>query len=356
MADFPVRTEELSASWLSGVLGAEVKGFSVEPLGAGAGMIGQSARLCIDYESGASGPATVIVKFPTQTEGNRVVADTFDMYGREVRFYQTIAGQTPARAPRPFHAEMAEENSDFVLLREDLSACRLGDQLAGADLADAHAAIDQMARLHATWWGRTDDPALSWIPIHDNPVQAGGMSQGFAAGWPVFLELFGDVLPGGRAEEYARIGPSTADCLRRMCGGVLTVVHGDFRLDNIFFDVPDDPTGVALFDWQGISKSCGPQDLGYFMSQSLRSEVRREHGSALVERYREKLLEAGVEGYSADQCWADYRASVLYLFTFAIVIAGTLDHSNERGRQMVHALASRAAETIAEIEALALLD
>lgn len=356
MGDFPIHPSDLSTHWLTEVLGAPVASYEIESLGEGAGMIGMSRRISLRYEAGHDGPASLIAKFPTDTEGNRAVADTFDMYGREVRFYQRLASQTPARAPRPYFAAMSETNSDFILLLEDMGSCRVGDQLAGAGLDDAQNAIDQMARLHATWWGKTDDPELAWIPVHDNPTQAAGMSGGFDAGWPVFLDRFGDVLPAGQGDRYAPIGPKTAACLKEMCAGVLTVVHGDFRLDNMFFDVEGDPTGVALFDWQGISRSCGPQDLGYFMSQSLQSEVRQSHQTELVERYWENLRERGVSEYPLDQCWTDYRASVLYLFTFAVVIAGTLDHSNERGAQMVRMLASRSAETIYETGGLDLLE
>ncbi len=356
MTAFPSRPEDLTADWLSGVLGAPVTAFEIESLGEGAGMIGTSKRIALTYERPDAGPATLIAKFPSETPGNRVVAETFDMYGREVRFYQTLAGRTPARSPRPYCAELNPDNSDFILLLEDMSTCRFGDQLAGCGLKDARSAIDQMTELHATWWGKTDHPDLAWIPVHDNPTQVGGMSQGFAAGWPVFLEKFGDVLPSGLAEQYAKIGPQTGACLARMCAGVLTVAHGDFRLDNLFFDVDGDPDGVAMFDWQGISKSCGPHDLGYFMSQSLRSDERRRHQDALVRRYYDGICARGVRGYDFDQCWKDYRASVLYLFTFAVVIAGTLDHANERGANMVRALASRSAETIHETGALDLLD
>ena len=182
------------------------------------------------------------------------------------------------------------------------------------------------------------------------------MTQGFAAGWPVFTKDFGDLIPSGLVEQYAKIGPQVDACLKRLCSGVLTVVHGDFRLDNLFFDVDGDAELVAMFDWQGISKSAGPQDLGYFLSQSVRSEVRREHQDDLVRAYWDGLCEAGVEGYDLERCWDDYRAAVLYLFNYAVVIAGTLDHSNERGVAMVRALAGRSAETIHEVGALDLLD
>lgn len=358
MSTFPTRPEDLTPEWLSASLGAEVESFDVERLGEGAGLLGLVTRLRLSYRPGprAPGPDQVIAKFPTPTAENRVVAETFDMYAKEVRFYQKLAPQTPARAPRALRAELDEKNSDFVLLLEDLSSCRVGDQAQGCGVKDTESAIDEMVKLHATWWGRTDAPDLSWIPVHDNPAQCAGISGGFEAGWSTFLEGFGDVIPAGLAESYARIGPQTRQLLEKLCGGSSTVVHGDFRLDNMFFDVDGVEGTVAMFDWQGICKSCGPHDLGYFMSQSLRSEERTRHQEALVRRYWELLRDAGVRDYSFEQCWQEYRIAVLYLFTYAVVIAGTLDLSNARGVRMARALSSRSAETIAEVDALDLLD
>ena len=347
----------MTNEWLSEVLNAPVSDFDMEPLGEGAGLLGLLTRVTPHYGAESSaGPSSVIAKFPTPTAENRVVAETFDMYGRELRFYSQLAEHTDARTPKVYSAQLNAENSDFVLVLEDLSRCRAGDQREGANLEDAQRAIDQVVKLHSTWWDRTDDKELAWIPVQDNPIQCAGMTQGFAAGWSVFLEKFGDVLPAGRENRYARIGPQTENCLRRLCSGTRTVVHGDFRLDNLFFDVDGHADRVAMFDWQGISRSCGPQDLGYFLSQSLQAEVRRTHHEALVRRYWEGLCAAGVDGYPYERCWEDYRAAVLYLFTYAVVIAGTLDHSNERGVAMVRALSSRSAETIDEVGALDLLE
>ena len=347
----------MTTEWLGETLGTPLAGFETEALGEGAGLLGLLTRVTPRYASEeAPGPGSLIAKFPTPTAENRVVAETFDMYGRELRFYARLASQTTARTPQVYCAELNEENSDFVLLIEDLSIYRAGDQREGANLQDAQRAIDQIVKLHATWWGQTEKEELAWVPIQDNPVQCAGMSQGFAAGWDVFLEKFGDVLPTGTESQFAKIGPQTEACLRRLCSGTHTVVHGDFRLDNLFFGVDDNEDRVAMFDWQGISRSCGPQDLGYFLSQSLQSEVRREHHDALVRRYWDGLCDAGVEGYSLERCWEDYRCAVLYLFTYAVVIAGTLDHSNERGAAMVRELASRSAETIHEVGSLELLE
>src|SRR3954471_1818175 len=62
-----------------------------EPIGEGVGIVGQLARLQLRYKGVAAGaPGTVILKLPSQFAENRAVADHFNFYEREGRFYQQL--------------------------------------------------------------------------------------------------------------------------------------------------------------------------------------------------------------------------------------------------------------------------
>ena len=327
----PAGPAALTNEWLSDALGAGVCGFTVEALGEGAGLIGLVCSVALQYEQGESGPARVIAKFPSPIPENRAVGESHLMYLREVRFYQELADEVSARTPACYYAELDDESSDFVLLLEDLSAARPGDQTQGCDATEAETAIGQMAALHATWWGRTDDPELDWIPLQASPNQREVISQGFEAGWPRFMSAFGDLLPAGMADRFERVGDAVGDLQQHICREPLAVIHGDFRLDNMFFGSSADQPQICLFDWQTICKSSGTQDLAYFLTQSLRTPDRRSHEHRLVRRYWDELKEKGVAGYPFERCWDDYRSSALYCFAFAVVIAGSLDLTNPRG-------------------------
>ena len=86
-----------------------------------------------------------------------------------------------------------------------------------------------------------------------------------------------------------------------------------------------------------------------------RSRTRRAHERDLIGHWHATLEKGGVTGYSADQAWEDYRRAVLYLWTVVVVIAGTLDPSNERGRAWMTEMVDRAATTIVDLDLLALL-
>ena len=188
MSSFPTSPEELSPQWLTDKLGYDVTSFHVEALGEGGGLLGLVTRLHLDANEG---PNTLIAKFPTKTEGNRAVATIYDMYAREYRFYTQVAPNVPMRSPACYHAELNEQNSDFVLLLEDLQGFELGDQVKGCSVDQAHQVIQSIASLHRNTW---QPDHITDIKPHDMPYQRDGMAGGFVVGWPVVKTDFTDVL------------------------------------------------------------------------------------------------------------------------------------------------------------------
>jgi aminoglycoside phosphotransferase (APT) family kinase protein len=80
----------------------------------------------------------------------------------------------------------------------------------------------------------------------------------FEVGWPVFLERFGDELSarGLRwCEQFVKIIP---EWIADHYADRVTMTHGDFRLDNLFFY---DDGSVGVIDWQMSMRAPGQGDL-----------------------------------------------------------------------------------------------
>ena len=348
MGAFPTTPESLTDGWLSEVLAVPVSGHRVERFGEGAGVIGLVTRVHLDTEGG---PATLIAKFPSPAAENRAVAATYDMYGREVRFYQEIAEKLPMRTARCYFAAHDPETQDFVLLLEDLSGYRIGDQVAGCTLAEAQAVVDAMAELHAATWTGTEFPGLQ---SHASDMQRDGMIGGFQLGWPVVLEQFADLVPERARAAGEKMPGAIGRLLEEMCSDPVCLSHADVRLDNIFFGADGE---VVLVDWQSACTSAPEQDLAYFLTQSVPRDVLGEDD--LVGRYHAKLAtllaSRGVD-YPIERCRQRYRLCALYLLCYAVVIAGTLDMGNERGQQLARTLLGNSLAALDEMNAFELLD
>ena len=344
MTDFPVTPEALTAEWLSNAFGFPVSGFEVTRLGEGAGIIAMVTRVRLTTDSG--NPRSVIAKFPSPNPTNRAVAHTYNMYGREVMFYQSLADKVSIRVPHCFFAAIDSATNDFVLLLEDLGHLRIGDQVAGCTPAEARAVLSAIAGLHASTWQTTRFPGLI---SHNNPAQREGMIAAFEAGWPAVNARFPELIPAKASIAAEKMPGSVGRLLDEMCRDPICMAHVDVRLDNIFFDGDD----LVFVDWQSVCTSAPEQDLAYFVTQSVPPAVRAQED--LVAYYHAELARHGVD-YGLDRCRERYRVSALYLLCFAVSIAGQLDMENERGRALGRVLLGNAMSALDEMEAFALLD
>ncbi|MCK9926303.1 ecdysteroid 22-kinase family protein [Frankia sp. Mgl5] len=94
------------------------------------------------------------------------------------------------------------------------------------------------------------------------------------------------------------------------CQSPYSLVHGDYRLDNLMF--PPDGSGVCAVDWQTIIIGLPARDLAYFLATALPPSLRRAEEVPIVSAYHGRLVELGVRGYSARECFADYRRGMLH--------------------------------------------
>ena len=342
MNNFPVTPEEITSAWLSDALGSQVDHFRIEPLGAGGGLLGLIARL---YLQGDTTPNTLIAKFPTPTSENRAVAEVYDMYGREYRFYTQVAPTVPLRSPQCHYAAYNPDSGDIALLLEDLGHMRLGDQVKGCSISEAHAVLSGVASLHRNTW---QPDHLSEIKRHDVPYQREGMINGFQAGWPVVVDEFSQFFD----EELIRIADSLPDhvdeLLDRIHDGPLVIAHGDVRLDNIFFD----ENGIALVDFQAVCKAAPEHDLAYFVTQSLSDDVR--NAVDWHSFYYNELTKQGID-YDKEYSYQRFRLCAMYFLCYSVIIAGTLDPANERGHKLAETLLGNSIRSLKELNALELI-
>jgi aminoglycoside phosphotransferase (APT) family kinase protein len=339
--------EAMDGVWFADLLGlpsGAVRDVRLQTIGEGAGMMSRLQRARLHIADGVDAPATLIIKSPAVNETNRQVAVQFRTYERESRFFRELAGQCLAHTPRVYHCDV-DETQNFVIVMEDLEGYRLGDQVAGADLADTEVCMEQLALLHASFWDRT--AGLDWIPGISGSFHADNMRLGVEHGWAQTLAVFGDVIP---QRVIDMIGPFRAALPRlqeELYAQPRTVLHGDFRLENLFFGGPGQHP-LVIVDWQGPLVGRGMDEVAFFLAQNAKTDVRRAHERAIVRRYTQRLEELGVQ-YDGDAAWADYRLAVLYNWCYVVVVSGTLDTSNAHSRAWMTEMVRRNALAIDEL-------
>lgn len=351
MAEFPRGPESITEEWLSTALGCDVTSFDCEQIGIGVGILGRLYRVTATTRDGGSKSA--VAKFPTLDEGARMnVVEPLRFYEKEVRFYAEAAADTPVPTPEVYVAEFDSASGDFVLLLEDLGAKRIEDQIAGCPVKDAETAIDALTDIHAKWWNSDSFP--DWLPSYSDPPYPQVIEGMYKQSWPKAQEVFGDHLTPHIAEFGERYPSLVPFFMENLTGGNVSLCHGDYRLDNLFFAKSSDDAPITVVDWQICFKGRPGYDVGYFVSQSLATDCRRDNEEALRKRYLEGLAAKGAN-YDEVQFRDDYRRTVAYCFIYAVVSAGQIEMTNERMRELILGMLDRAVQAIEDNDALAVL-
>jgi aminoglycoside/choline kinase family phosphotransferase len=252
------------------------------------------------------------------------------------------------RTPRAYHADVDDDNR-FVLVLEDLSGWDQGDQVHGASLAQAERAVTALAQLHAAFWNGVDDGALDWVPNSHPSVMSDGLLQGTIALYDTFNALFAATVSEPQQRLKARYSAGLPRLQQWLNQGPRTVIHGDFRMDNLFFGRSPGQAPLACCDWQASLRGKGVHDVAYFLSGSLTTSDRRRHERALLRRWTDALAGAGVAGYPFEAAWEDYRRAVLALWSYVVVIGGGVEAPDARGNRWIAAMVQRSSQSLDDL-------
>lgn len=350
---FPQTFDELTIANLSGPLELDptaVASVRTELVGQGVGVLCQLARVSFTYKNGAGGPKSVIAKYPSPMEQTRGLARQFKFYEREVKFYKQLAGHVSLPSPRCLYAAHDPASDGFLLLLEDLGDRRLGDQLQGCSKDDVFATVSQIATLHGEWWESPKLNEIEWVPRGESDLNKGGMAL-YPFAWPMYLQKFGVGLADDVRSMGERLQPQIAGMLDRFRERPRTLCHGDYRLDNMFFGNGSGQTPLTVVDWQIAIQSTGTYDVGYFISQSVSPELRREIELDLLRTYHDRLVDMGVRHYSFADCIDDYRWTLMFCLCYPVMGGGLGDVANERGMALARAMTDRCVAAIRDWKA-----
>ena len=336
----PSGPQELTPEWLTDALratgtikSAKVTSFDMQPdIAAGVGFMGVLAQVSPHYDRPEEGaPQSLIAKFPAPAPENRQVAEALHFYENETNFYERIADEVELRTPRSYYGAFDSQSGDFVLLLEDLAPARVGDQVAGCSSEQAELALRELAKFHATWWESPRLAELDWLPFTNEAYRAQAAEDNYQQAWGPFVENFGSQVPPSILEIGEKFQTKVIALMNQLAESPRTIMHGDYRLDNLFFATPEGGDPLAVVDWQIMSRGRGAFDVAYFMTGTLRPEERKAKEMDLLRMYHGILTERGVRGYDFDQFFQDYRASILFCWLYVVIILGTLDVATERG-------------------------
>jgi len=341
--------EKVDNEWLSQVLAYSghngvVRSFTKKNIGTG--QVGQNVRFELDYASG-NGPSSLVGKFASDDPVSRQTGIAVNDYLKEVLYYQQIEPTVDIRTPKIYFSAINLDQADeFVLMMEDLTPGVQGDQLAGCNADQAALAITELAGLAGPRWCDPTLKDIEWLAPTmpaDNPRALWDMV------CPGFLERYGDKLK----PEHARLVTDLGEKFHLYNGNTpdkFTLVHIDYRLDNMMFG---GPYPITVVDWSP-SIGTGGADAAYFMGTGMDAAPRAACEVDVLKQYHQRLKSYGVDNYTFDECWNDYRLSSFAGLVMA-VIASMIVNQTERGDEMFMTMLRRSADMALHLDGLDLL-
>jgi hypothetical protein len=365
-AVIPQTPDELTADWFTGALaahggGASVRSVRVDVIGTDVGFAGEVYRCHLEWSddagaaTGSTPPASVIVKVPSQRPENRATVEAVNAYEREILVYRELGTDLglpmPAhlysdftRNPAPWlepvmkflfdHLPMralmwlvgralaigARSKRRYILVLEDVVDARPPSQADGGSLDDARQALTALARFHAANWMRTERVAAHRFINASNEVPRLRQAT-YRRNRDEFLSAFDSSLSPAIVTRLDQVQERLGEHLDHLASEPWTILHGDFRLDNLLFR-PDG--SLVVIDPQLIAWGRPALDVTYFLSTALAPENASAEGE-LVRHYHDVLVAAGVDGFPLDVLLDDVKLSKEVLGHALVAYIGFLD-------------------------------
>jgi hypothetical protein len=336
-AAIPTAMDDVTAEWLTAAVGPAFAGATVtdvERRQIGTGQIADSVRLSLTWDPPDAGPPSLVAKVTSASEASRQAAISTRTYEVEVGFYSQLADRLPVRRPACYWTGFDGAAAAYGIVLEDLAPAEQGDQMRGCSVDEAALAIDELALLHGPMWGRSEElTGFAWLQ-RGSGTTSPGIGSFLEMLLPGFLERYADRLTPEVLELVQRVVPKLGGAPPPT--GPETVVHGDFRNDNLMFG----GERVCVLDWQTVSIGHAVADVSYFLGGSLLPDDRRAHERELLERYCARLAAQDV-ALDLDACLVDYRRFAFSGMNMAI-LASMLVGRTDRGDDMFVAMADRA--------------
>ena len=291
---------------------------------------------------------------------DRVNNSPYPLYANEVEIYSRLRPGRVVNAPAFLGGAYDPDSGSLGLLLEDLRtrSATFPNVLAPVTLDDVRSVIDQIARLHATFWCSprlTSD--LSWLQSHvagdihsfyTDPDKRPAVIARQLETTQFKREMVQRLRTSG--PELARM---TAVLQRHQSTLPQTVVHGDAHIGNTFL-IPGG--GAGLVDWQLCVRGFGMHDVTYLLATSLSIEDRRTHERELIAYYADRLGEFGVADPQAlPSLWTEYRRAAVWGVYIGWLTVPVVNYGWEItvGNHLRVTTAMEDLETLAELRRLA---
>jgi hypothetical protein len=327
------------------VANAELTGLEMTPIGIGA--MADTYRVRLDWNADGAGPRSLVAKKPSANPAAAATAASVGAYEREAKFYLELATRTAVRAPRLLGVMRDGDTANTVLLEDLSEGYRPGDQFAELSLDTLEQALHQLTLLQVPFWEDAETARLDWLHRRLG-VPIPRIVERMHRSWALGRETIGTSLSSQERECVDRFVAHAGEWASGL-GGPCSLVHHDYRVDNMLFGRGE----LVVLDWQTIGWGPAMFDVAYLLGTSLEPEHRRAVERSEILRHVDDLAARGVS-WSAEDAWEAYRRAAFAVLLMLVPPIATVK-TNPRMEAMYHRLIAFGARMALDLDALDLL-
>ena len=294
------------------------------------GFIADVIRVSLIHSNDGESVTNCVLKLEnTNVTSLSKMATQLQLYEREYYFYENISKYIKSvRIPKCIGLVKDDELRTIGVLLENMYlkgnyAPNLN--LNTTDINVSLKIVDKMARLHAQFWNR---PLQSGFPQLKTTMDAAFYPFCYdyiCERWDAFVSKWEKVLTPQQIEIGCKIKSEFCDIQRRLSSKNTTLVHGDIKSPNIFYDL-DNGNDPVFLDWQHCVIGKGVQDLAFFIIESFDIDKLAVFYPIFKNYYYCKLMEYGIKNYSVLEYENDLRDAFCYVPFFTAVWFGTVSY------------------------------
>lgn len=267
-----------------------------------------------------------VVKFENENSNSLSdMANRLQLYQREYYLYENLANVLPLKIPK-YISVLKDENGkkkgivlENMLMRDGF---KLNLNLNTENIDVSLKIIDAMARMHAKFWDKNIKAKYPNLKTNDDPIFCPFLQEFIDERMEIFKEKWKNTLSVQDMAIYETMKTEFSDVQLGLCGQNITLLHGDVKSPNIFYDRKNSDEPYFL-DWQHCGIGKGVQDLAFFIIESFDILHMELLFPIFKNYYYKKLIEYGVLNYSFDLYTRDLKDAVGYIPFFTAVWFGS---------------------------------
>ncbi|OTB07493.1 hypothetical protein M426DRAFT_19836 [Hypoxylon sp. CI-4A] len=344
--ELPTVPEEVTASWLAGVLGTKIRSINIKKVVSGTA---SKLLVSVEYEDDADAdkttprPTDLCLKGGFNPAFIQQVPWIVMIYQREVEFFNRIAPSLDhMEIPKSWWAGHNAKQGIVVLDDLAVRGCEFGNPTEAWPVSRVRAGVEQLAALHAKTWNA-------------KPADYPWLTSDYDQALLTLMKTYDAVVNSpGRPEihDYLKDQERVTAVLKKHYGSrnpkFRCLLHGDAHIGNTYLE-----NGEPRFlDWQMIHIGSSFHDVSYFIGSALTIEDRRANEWELLDHYLATLHKFGAPAFSSK----DEDVRVEHRKSYLVGVGWLMCPYEMQPKECVHAMAARFSAALDDHKTLELVE